>query len=329
MKPELLKILVDPKTKEPLTLKNAVYTKGEIETGELVSAAGNSFLIRNGIPRFVDINNYTGSFGLQWNRFAKTQLDSVTGRSYSRNRFENEVKWDKSWAKGKRVLDAGCGAGRFAEVSAGLGCNLVALDMSSAIDAAKANLSAFRNIDFVQADLLNLPFRRSAFDGLYCIGVLQHTPDPYAVLRLLLGILSPQGRFAFTIYAKRPWTKLYSKYWVRAMLGGISDEKLLRAVERIMPVAFPLTDMLFRVPILGKLARFLIPIANYVEKKDLTKRQRYEEAVLDTFDMLSPRFDSPVTARRITDNMAACGVDDYEMLSRCPVNIIGNKRTKG
>lgn len=326
MRPELLDILVDPKTKEPLALKNTVYVKGEIEEGELSSPSDNSFPIRNGIPRFVDDNNYAGSFSLQWNSFARTQLDSVNGRDYSMKRFENEVRWDKAWAKGKWILDAGCGAGRFAEISSRLGCNLVALDMSNAIDVAKSNLSGFRNIDFIQADLLNLPFRRSTFDGVYCIGVLQHTPAPYSVMRLLLDVLSAEGKFAFTIYAKRPWTRLYSKYWAREMLRGVEDEKLLRAIEKIMPVAFPVTDVLFRVPILGKLARFFIPIANYVEKGDLTKEQRYEEAVLDTFDMLSPKFDSPVTAARVIDTMAMCDVDDYEMLSRCPVNIIGNKR---
>ena len=149
MRPELLNILVDPKTKEPLVLKNAVYVKGEIEEGELFSLSGNRFSIRNGIPRFVHVNNYADSFGLQWNRFAKTQLDSVTGQGYSRKRFENEVRWDKSWAKDKWILDAGCGAGRFAEIASQLDCNLVALDMSSAIDAAKANLSGAQNIDFV------------------------------------------------------------------------------------------------------------------------------------------------------------------------------------
>ena len=147
-------------------------------------------------------------------------------------------------------------------------------------------------------------------------------------MRLLLNILSTGGKFAFTIYAKRPWTKLFSKYWVRGMLCGIKDEKLLRAVEKIMPLAFPVTDILFRIPALGRLMRFLIPIANYVEKGDLTKKQRYEEAVLDTFDMLSPKFDSPVTVARVIDTMTICDVDDYEILSRRPVNVTGNKKAK-
>ena len=322
---ELLEILVDPKTKEALTLKDAVYKNGEIEEGALFSPSGNKFIIRNGIPRFVDINNYTGSFGLQWNRFARTQLDSVTGRDYSRKRFENEVGWEKSWARGEWILDSGCGSGRFAEIAAGLECNLVAFDMSSAVDAARANLSGFRNIDFVQADIFNLPFRQFSFGGVYCIGVLQHTPDPYLALRCLLDELSPGGKFAFTIYARRPWTKLCAKYWVRGMLHGIEDEKLLQAVEKIMPVAFPITDILFRIPALGKLMRFLIPIANYVEKNDLTKKQRYEEAVLDTFDMLSPRFDSPVTAARIVDVLTKHGVDNFKVRNSCPVNVVGDK----
>lgn len=328
MKLNLLDILVDPNTKEPLELKKPVYKEGEIEMGDLVSSSGNIFPIRNGIPRFVAVDNYTGSFSLQWNRFAKTQLDSATGRDYSRRRFENETKWDIVWAKGKWILDAGCGSGRFAEIAAGLGCNIVALDMSHAIGVAKSNLSDHRNINFVQADLFHLPFRPLTFDGLYSIGVLQHTPDPYAALCCLLEILALGGKFAFTIYAKRPWTKLYSKYWVRAMVRGMKEEKLLEAIEKIMPIAFPVTDVLFRIPVLSKVTRFLIPIANYVEKSDLTKQQRYEEAVLDTFDMLSPKFDSLVTAGRVIEIITKCGAGDYKMLSRCPVNVIGKKMEK-
>lgn len=328
MKLELINILVDPKTKEPLTLRKAIYVEGDIDSGELISPSGNVFPIRNGIPRFVDLNNYSDSFGLQWNRFARTQLDSVTGRDYTRKRFEKEVGWDKAWGKGKWILDAGCGAGRFAEISANLSCNLVAMDMSSAIDAAKANLSNFKNIDFVQADLFNMPFRKEAFDGVYCIGVLQHTPDPYSALRFLLGVLSPEGKFAFTIYAKRPWTKLFSKYWVRAMVREIDQKKLLYAVEKIMPIAFPVTDVLFRIPALGKLMKFLIPIANYVERDDLTRNQRYEEAILDTFDMLAPKFDSPVVANRVIDIVQKYGANNYKMISNRPVNIVGNKTSK-
>ena len=323
MRSEFLDLLVEPGSHLPLVLENAVWTREDIVKGTLQSPSGNSYPIIDGIPWFVKAENYTASFGMQWKRFARTQLDSITGCSYSRSRFEAEVGWDKKWFNGKWVLDAGCGAGRFAEIAAELGCKLVAVDMSHAVDAAKLNLSRFQNIHFVHADIYNLPFRPGTFDGMYCIGVLQHTPNPFTALHHLLSMVALGGRFAITIYAKRPWTKLYSKYWVRTMVCGLSDEKLLGLIERIMPLAFPVTDMLFRIPTLGNLFRFLIPIANYVEKKDMTKKQRYEEAILDTFDMLSPRYDNPVSISRVIDILSKFKVYDYTILSRHPVNVVG------
>lgn len=325
MKIDLLEILCDPQTKEPLLLKGAVYREKEIKSGFLVSPSGRSFPIIEGIPRFIKTNNYAFSFGLQWNRFARTQLDSITGRNYSRDRFRKEVAWGKEWARGKWIMDMGCGAGRFAEIAAESDCRLVAVDMSNAVDAAKSNLSRFSNVDFVQADLFNLPFRPGLFQGVYCIGVLQHTPDPYRAMRFLLDMLSPEGRFAFTIYARRPWTKLYMKYWLRKITQNIDDRKLLRLIEKTMPIAFAVTDILFRIPALGRVMRFLIPVANYVERDDLTREQRYEEAILDTFDMFSPRYDLPVTAPEVIASLKASGIRDFQLFSSCPVNVTGKK----
>jgi len=176
---------------------------------------------------------------------------------------------------------------------------------------------------FVQADLNKLPFRQAAFDGVYSIGVLQHTPDPYIALSKLLCMLSREGRFAVTIYARYPWTKLYSKYWIRSMVRNLSDEKLLQLIEAIMPAAFFATDILFRIPALSKFFQFIIPVANYVDRKDVARRQRYEEAVLDTFDMLAPMYDNPVTVSRALDVLKKFHPKDYTVLSKRPVNIIG------
>jgi len=325
MQTQLLDILVEPKTYHKLTLKDAIIKEDQIEEGLLVSTSGNVYPITNGIARFVKMDNYNLSFGLQWNRFAKTQLDSVTGCGYSRTRFNQEVGWSGDWAKGKWILDAGCGAGRFAEIAAPLNCNLVAIDMSTAIDAAKTNLSRFLNINFIQADLNQPPFRPGTFAGLYCIGVLQHTPDPYIVLASILQLVSPQGKFAFTIYANRPWTKLYAKYWARKITCRIEEEKVLGLIEGLMPFAFAVTDILFRIPVLGKIIRFLVPIANYVEKTDMTKQQRYEESVLDTYDMLASKYDNPVIFSSVIEVLKKYKVKSYRVLSKRPVNIIGER----
>ena len=46
------------------------------QDGQLVDAVGNLFPIINGIPRFVELGNYSETFGFQWNKFVETQLDS-------------------------------------------------------------------------------------------------------------------------------------------------------------------------------------------------------------------------------------------------------------
>ena len=80
-------------------------------------STGHSFRIRNGIPRFVPPNTYADSFGAQWKKYRLTQLDSFTGASITRDRTRRcfgEELWNN--LAGKRLLEAGCGAGRFTEI---------------------------------------------------------------------------------------------------------------------------------------------------------------------------------------------------------------------
>ncbi len=86
---------------------------------------------------------------------------------------------------------------------------------------------------------------------------------------------------------------LYSKYWIRPFTRRIGSKQLLALIKIVMPAAFVVSDVLFRIPLLTRFFRFVIPVANYVSAKDLSVRQRYRWAVLDTFDMLAPAYDTP------------------------------------
>ncbi len=330
MHESLLEMLVEPTTLATLTLEGARGNGGRIEEGTLVSSAtGRRYPIVRGIPRFVPDDSYAASFGLQWNRFTRTQLDSATGTDHSGRRFDAETGWRQDEIDGRRVLDAGCGAGRLAEIAAARGARLVALDYSSAVEAAARALEPFPNADLVQASLLDPPFRPQTFDFAYCIGVVQHTPDPPSVIANVVHLVrsvadsQPGGKFAFTIYARRPWTKLNAKYLVRPVTKRLPPETLLRLIQGAMPVLFPLTDVLFRVPVLGTLARFTIPVANYPEREGWTRAQRFEEAVLDTFDMLSPAFDSPMTWLEVEDALRAAGARRWEFKAQRPIVVVG------
>ena len=70
----------------------------------------------NGIARFVDAQHYAASFGFQWHRYKKTQLDHDEVRESDRH-FRIKTSLRPEELRGKLVLDVGCGMGRFAEVA--------------------------------------------------------------------------------------------------------------------------------------------------------------------------------------------------------------------
>jgi SAM-dependent methyltransferase len=322
MNRSLLEILACPKCKGTLTVGSEDET---IDEGTLnCGACSVDYPITNGIPRFVPVDNYASSFGYQWNQFRKEQLDSFNGTTLSADRLWSETAWSPDELSGKWVLDAGCGAGRFLDVASRTEGQIVGIDISSAVDASKLSLGDRNNVHLVQASIYDLPFREGTFDFVYSIGVIQHTPDPAASLQAVGGKLKPGGKLAVTIYPRKPWTKLFSKYWIRPFTRRMEKERLLKLIEKLMPVAFPITDVLFRIPVLGRFFSFAIPVANYVGEKQLSREQRYAWAVLDTFDMLSPYYDQPMTEQEARDALR----DSHLDLERTPhngLNLVGVK----
>ncbi|HEY4013129.1 MAG TPA: methyltransferase domain-containing protein [Polyangiaceae bacterium] len=324
MREQLLEILREPVTGAPLALKGARLREGRIEDGELVSErTGRSYPISRGIPRFVPRDSYATSFGLQWNKYRQVQLDSLNHARLSLARFDAEAGWAKEELAGKWCLDVGCGAGRFAEVAAARGPNLVAMDLSTAVEAASETLRAFPNADVVQASLFEPPFKTGTFDFVYCIGVIQHTPDPPRAVAAVVELTKPGGKFAMTVYGRKSWTKLNGKYLLRPITRRLPQTLLLKLIESSMPVVFPLTDVLYRLPVLGKAARFALPVANWIEHTELTRTQRYAETVLDTFDALSPRHDSPMRPEEVEAILGRIAVRRWKLRSRVPVQCVG------
>jgi ubiquinone/menaquinone biosynthesis C-methylase UbiE len=90
-----------------------------------------------------------------------------------------------------RVLDAGCGPGRFAErVHRELGAHVSAIDISSRM----VDLTAMRGIDAQLADIQELPFRDEEFDCVVANWVLHHVPDLDVALDEIARVLRPGGR---------------------------------------------------------------------------------------------------------------------------------------
>lgn len=300
MKTELLELLRCPKTGQRLTLETDFNTSQEIKAGWLVSEDGLSrYPVHNGIPRFVPESNYADNFGMQWNHFRQTQLDSHSGVPISSDRFWLATNWSPDDLKDQWVLDVGCGAGRFAEVALLAGAKLVALDYSSAVDACYANLKHHPNLHVVQGDIYALPFVQGAFPFVYSLGVLQHTPDVAKAFAALPPMVRAGGQLCVDYYWKRFRTMLHTKYLLRPFTKRMSQPKLFSMLQRWVPGLLVVSQKLGRVPLLGRVLRRLVPVADYTDDYPLTDQQLKEWALLDTFDMLAPAYDNPQTVTTV------------------------------
>lgn len=317
MKPELLPRLRCPLSRQPLALEpnTAVTgTRGEIDSGWLVSGDGrHRHPIRGGIPRFVPATTYADNFGMQWNKFRLTQLDSHSGQPISADRFWKATGWCADDIRGKWVLDVGCGAGRFAEVVLQAGANLVALDYSSAADACYANLRSFPTLNVVQGDVYALPFSPESFDFVYSLGVLQHTPDVRNAFAALAPMVSPGGRLCVDYYWKRIRTMLNPKYALRPITKRMSQQKLFTFLEAHVPTLLRASQVLGRVPLVGRALKRFVPVVDYTGIYPLNAQQLKEWALLDTFDMLAPAYDNPQTPHRVKAWFDAVGFHDVEV----------------
>jgi 2-polyprenyl-3-methyl-5-hydroxy-6-metoxy-1,4-benzoquinol methylase len=297
---ELLYLLRCPKTGQPFELQSAEYENGKVMEGWLVTTDGkNKYPIRNYIPRFVPESNYADNFGMQWNMFRQTQLDSYSGHPISTDRFWKATGWKPEDIAGKWVLDCGCGAGRFAEVALNAGANLIAVDYSSAVDACYANLKSHPNLNLVQGNIFELPFLRGEFSHVYSLGVLQHTPDVEQAFKSLPEMVAPGGKLCVDFYERNFRSKLLPKYWLRPITKRMDKNKLFDLLQKWVPRLFPVSVGLGRVPLVGGLLKRVVPIANYKGILPLNDKQLKEWALLDTFDWLAPEFDNPQNASTI------------------------------
>lgn len=314
MKPELLQLLCCPTCAGGLDLKSPPDTAGDIVSGELIcQSCGRMYPILSGVPRFVDNDNYASNFGLQWNHFRQTQLDSCSGHSISRERLLRQTGWAPGDFAGKLVLDVGCGTGRFSEIALLCGATVVAVDYSSAVDACWINLKAHPRLNVVQADIYALPFKKWVFDLVYCLGVLQHTPDVKKSFAALPPLLGKGGLLVVDSYLWSLRSLCHPRFLLRIFTKRMRADRLFSLIQSFAPSLLMLSRLVGKIPVVGHYLKRLIPVANYEGAYPLTDRQLVEWATLDTFDWLSPRYDQPQTPATLKQWFEESGLVDSEV----------------
>ena len=172
-----------------------------------------SFSVKNGIPRMLlpsirsalqDDGFATAfdakqaktalSFGYEWQRFPEMY------EHWEKQFFDYMQPHNTDFFTGKRVLDAGCGNGRFAYYAGQYAREVWAIDLGPAVEVARTNTASLKNVHVVQADLHHPPFPLESFDFIYSIGVLHHLPNPEAAFQNLLRYLKPGGVIQIYLY---------------------------------------------------------------------------------------------------------------------------------
>jgi len=301
---------VCPRCGSELQLTVIAQPAQEIETGELVCQQGHEFPIVGSVPRFVESEAYVQNFGFEWNVHALTQLDTDSSDESERT-FRSKTGFTPEQLRGKRVLDVGCGMGRFSDVASKWGATVVGVDLSRAVDAAQRNIGSRENIHIAQANIFQLPFREETFDVIFSIGVLHHTPNPKAAFDNLPKLLRAEGKIAIWLYNgydafRWRFSDLYRRFTPRLPK---------RMLHSLAYAAIPLYYV-YKIPGVGLFLRWILPVSNH-------PKPRWR--VLDTFDWYSPQYQWKHSYEEVFPWFEAHGLKDIRVLS-VPVSVQGTKR---
>ncbi|MCA9069559.1 MAG: class I SAM-dependent methyltransferase [Planctomycetaceae bacterium] len=252
--------------------------------------------ILGGIPRFVQ-QQHLASFGFQWNRYDVAHLEEDQAT------FEAKTGFRLSELSGLKILDAGCGGGRYSKIVGEAGGSVLGADQSQAVDKASSLCRDLENVRFIQSDLKNLPLPEASFDFALSIGVMHHDKDTRAVFDSVARMVKPGGRLAVWLYRRNQWWQEGINRFLRHLTTKMSSRNLER---------------------LAKTGAFLggIPIVNRTLNKivNFSSHPNYENRVCDTYDWYAPQYQHHHTVEELCEWFTEAG---YEKLIVLPPEKIG------
>ncbi|AXK73626.1 bifunctional 2-polyprenyl-6-hydroxyphenol methylase/3-demethylubiquinol 3-O-methyltransferase UbiG [Lysobacter sp. TY2-98] len=114
---------------------------------------------------------------------------------------------DRVQLPGANVLDVGCGAGLLSEAMALAGANVTAIDLApELVKVARLHaLESGAKLDYrVQPVEEVAAAAPSTFDAVTCMEMIEHVPDPSAVIRACADALKPGGRLFVSTINRTP-----------------------------------------------------------------------------------------------------------------------------
>ena len=295
-------------------LKDGLFTRAPTRTHrQNVDADGQ--------PKEVEIldflpegQHYTTSFGVQWNKYRNVQIDRFNGTRSSYNHLKMFALDRLDVLEGKTILEIGSGAGRFTDHLVGIGAKVITVDPSAIFFNVALGAP---NLVPIRADLFDVPVNRGEIDVVFCRGVVQHTADVRLAIRRLFDYAKPGGLVMFDVYHMKWFTPFVAKYWLRPFTRNIPSTKFIPFAEKWVPRLLRFKNR-FVKPLLPKnkfginLAHQLVPIADFTDVRELSPQNQVQWSVLDTVDMYTPAYDTPMTWNAVMNLLREVGATNIQ-----------------
>jgi SAM-dependent methyltransferase len=246
--------------------------------------------VDHGIPRFV-ASEHLASFGLQWNKYEVAHDDE------DRATFEAKTGVLLDELRGLRVLDAGCGGGRYSKVAGEAGASVIGADHSSAVEKAATLCGHLPDVRFVQADLKHLPLEPASFDFVFSIGVMHHDVCTRDVFDAVAKFVKPGGRFAVWLYRRNQWWQEWLNSAIRRRSTTMEPVRLERWCR--------CGAWLGGIPVVNRTLNKLVNFSAHPNR---------ENRVCDTFDWFAPQYQHHHSIAELLRWFEAAGFDQLRVL---------------
>jgi uncharacterized protein YbaR (Trm112 family) len=285
------------------------------------TSCGQTYPIERGVPRLVkaaaDVAEVCRRFSFQWLSRWNGRFEGERCYGFDDNVYigwvNEQLQCRRAPEPGEWMLDAGCGSGEKTKVLASL-CpkqNVVGLDLGvESLEKAIGQFGDMPNLDYVQGNIMEPPFKQRQFDYGMSLGVLHHTPNTRKAFALFRGLLKQETTLVIWIYPTYwegpEWRMPYfARDFITFGQGYRMPTSLLRLIAHSIVIGFyPIVQFFFK-----KCYRRIGRDLPFFDVDRMSRKERYWAQMFYCFDTLLPRYQWRHTIKEVENWFVEEGVD--------------------